>query len=154
MLHLTILAVGKLKEDYLRKGVAEYQKRLTPYVKLKIVEIPDSPLGKDPDEAKTAEGKKICAAMKKNAYQLAFDPGGKMLTSEELAHWLGEREREGKEVLLIIGGPSGLSPEVLAQVHEVVSFSTLTFPHQLFRLILVEQIYRGFKILRGEKYHL
>ncbi|NLW55963.1 MAG: 23S rRNA (pseudouridine(1915)-N(3))-methyltransferase RlmH [Firmicutes bacterium] len=154
MLHLTILAVGKLKEDYLRKGVAEYQKRLTPFVKLKIVELPDSPLGKDLEIAKTAEGKKICAALKKNAYVCAFDPGGKTLTSEELAQWLGEREMEGKEVMLIIGGASGLAPEVLAQAHEVLSFSALTFPHQLFRLILVEQLYRGFKILRGEKYHL
>ena len=128
MLHLTILAVGKLKEDYLRKGVAEYQKRLTSFVKLKIVEIPDSPLGKDPGEAKTAEGKKILAAIKKNAYVLAFDPGGKMLSSEELARWLGEREMEGKEVMLIIGGASGLAPEVLAQAHAVVSFSALTFP--------------------------
>lgn len=154
MLHLTILAVGKLKEDYLRKGVAEYQKRLTPFAKLKIVELPDSPLGKDPDKAKTTEGERICAALKENAYILAFDPGGKVLTSEELARWLGEREMEGKEVMLIIGGASGLAPEVLARAKEVVSFSALTFPHQLFRLILVEQLYRGFKILRGEKYHL
>lgn len=154
MLHLTILAVGKLKEDYLRKGIAEYQKRLTPYVKLKIVELPDSPLGREPDRAKTAEGKRIFAALKDNAYVLALDLRGKTFTSKDLARWLGEREMEGKEVMLVIGGTSGLVPEVLARANEVVSFSALTFPHQLFRLLLVEQLYRGFKILRGEKYHL
>lgn len=154
MLHLTILAVGKLKEDYLRKGIAEYQKRLTPYVKLKIVELPDSPLGREPDRAKTAEGKRIFAALKDNAYVLALDLRGKTFTSKDLARWLGEREMEGKEVMLVIGGTSGLVPEVLARANEVVSFSALTFPHQLFRLLLVEQLYRGFKILRSEKYHL
>ena len=154
ILHLTILAVGKIKEDYLRKGIAEYQKRLTSYVKLKFLEIPDFPLGKDPFKAKIEEGKKILEAMRDNSFVAVLDPSGQKLSSEELAQWLGEREMAGKEVMLIIGGASGLIPEILARANDVFSFSDLTFPHQLFRLILMEQLYRGFKILRGEKYHL
>jgi 23S rRNA (pseudouridine1915-N3)-methyltransferase len=154
MLHLTILAVGKIKEEYLRKGISEYKKRLTPYVKLKIVEVADSPLDKTLLKAKEEEGNRILKALKEKTFVAVLDPGGRMITSEEFSGWLGEREMGGKEVFIVIGGASGLVPEVLARADDVLSFSNLTFPHQLFRLILVEQIYRGFKILRGEKYHL
>jgi 23S rRNA (pseudouridine1915-N3)-methyltransferase len=154
MLHLTVLAVGKIKEEYLRKGIVEYRKRLSPYVKLKILEVPDSPIGKTFFKAKEEEGKRILKSLKNNSFVGVLDPEGRTITSEEFAKWLGEREMGGKEVFLIIGGASGLAPDVLARADDVLSFSNLTFPHQLFRLILMEQIYRGFKILRGEKYHL
>lgn len=154
MLHLTILAVGKIKEEYLRKGISEYKKRLTPYVKLKIIEVPDSPLDKKFLKAKEEEGNRILKVLKEKAFVAVLDLEGRMITSEGFSEWLGEREMGGKEVFLVIGGASGLAPEVLARADDVLSFSNLTFPHQLFRLILIEQIYRGFKILRGEKYHL
>ncbi|HHW12218.1 MAG TPA: 23S rRNA (pseudouridine(1915)-N(3))-methyltransferase RlmH [Firmicutes bacterium] len=154
MLHLTIVAVGKIKEDYLRQGIAEYQKRLTAYTKLKIVEVPDSPLGRAPGEAQKEEGKRIQAVLKPRSFVAVCDPRGRKLTSEGFARWLAARESGGQEVYLVIGGASGLAPEVTALADDRLSFSDLTFPHQLFRLVLLEQIYRGFKILRGEPYHL
>lgn len=153
MLHFTIVAVGKIKEDYLCIGIAEYQKRLTPYVKLKIIELPDFPLAKDSFGAKEKEGERILKALKDSASVCVLDPKGKRITSEEFAEWLGECEMSGKEVFLVIGGAAGLAQKVLARADAVFSFSNLTFPHQLFRLILLEQLYRGFKILRGEPYH-
>ena len=154
MLHLTIVAVGKIKEDYLRQGIAEYQKRLTAYVKLKIIEVPDSPLGRNPALAQKEEGKRINAVLKPRSFMAVCDPRGRKLTSEGFAKWLAARESGGKEVYMVIGGPTGIAPEVTVQADDRLSFSDLTFPHQLFRLLLLEQIYRGFKILRGEPYHL
>ncbi|NLY90544.1 MAG: 23S rRNA (pseudouridine(1915)-N(3))-methyltransferase RlmH [Firmicutes bacterium] len=154
MLHLNIVAVGRIKEDYLRKGIAEYQKRLQAYAKLQIIEVPDFPLGRDPAWAKLEEGKKIIATLKTPSFVTACDPQGRVITSEDLARWLAAREREGKTVYLVIGGAAGLDSEVIARADDRLSFSALTFPHQLFRLLLLEQIYRGFKILRGEPYHL
>ncbi len=154
MLHLTIVAVGKIKEDYLRRGIAEYQKRLTAYVKLKMIEVPDFPLGRDPAWAQKEEGKRINAFLKPRSFVAVLDPRGRKLTSEGFAQWLAARESGGQEVYMVIGGASGVAPEVSSQADDLISFSDLTFPHQLFRLLLVEQLYRGFKILRGEPYHL
>lgn len=153
MLHLTILAVGKVKEEYLRQGIAEYQKRLRAYTKLEIKEVADEPLGKDLGRAKEIEGEAILKAIKDQTYLVAMDMTGREVSSENLAVWFGAREMEGKEVCLVIGGASGLPEKVLTRAGEKISFSRLTFPHQLFRLILLEQIYRAFKILRGEPYH-
>jgi len=154
MLHLNIVAVGKIKEDYLRKGIAEYQKRLRAYTKLRIIEVPEFPLGRDPAWAKREERKKITAVLKTPAFVSVCDPGGRIITSEDFAQWLAAREREGKTVYMVIGGAAGLDQELIARADDRLSFSALTFPHQLFRLLLMEQIYRGFKILRGEPYHL
>lgn len=154
MLHLNIVAVGKIKEDYLRKGIAEYKKRLNAYVKLRILEVPDFPLGRNPAWAKQEEGKKISGVLRADSFVAVLDPQGRKLTSEGFAQWLAARENGGKEVYVVIGGASGIAPEVTMQADDRLSFSDLTFPHQLFRLILLEQIYRGFKILRGEPYHL
>ncbi|HHT48092.1 MAG TPA: 23S rRNA (pseudouridine(1915)-N(3))-methyltransferase RlmH [Firmicutes bacterium] len=153
-MHLKLIAVGKVKEDYLRKGIAEYQKRLRAYTKLEIIEVPDFPLGRDPAWTIQAEGKKISGVLKTSAYVAVCDRQGQVITSEEFAQWLATREREGKTVCFVIGGAAGLDPEVIARADDRLSFSALTFPHQLFRLLLLEQIYRGFKILRGEPYHL
>lgn len=154
MLHLNIVAVGKIKEDYLRKGIAEYQKRLRAYTKLRVIEVPDFPLGRDLAWSKQEEGKKITAVLKTPSFVAVCDRQGRIITSEDLAQWLAAREREGKTVYIVIGGAAGLDPEVIARADDRLSFSALTFPHQLFRLLLLEQIYRGFKILRGEPYHL
>lgn len=154
MLHLTIVAVGRIKEDYLRQGIGEYQKRLQAYTKLQIIEVPDYPVGRDPAWTKQEEGKKILAILKTPSFVAVCDRQGRSITSEELAQWLATREQEGKTVYVVIGGAAGLDQEVLARADDRLSFSALTFPHQLFRLLLLEQIYRGFKILRGEPYHL
>ncbi len=153
MLHLKIAAVGKIKERYLREGIAEYQKRLRPYVRLVIEEVPDEPLGKEPHKAAEVEGNRLLEKIGPAAYVAALDRQGREFSSEELASWFAAREMEGREVVLTVGGASGLSPSVLARAEEKISFSRLTFPHQLFRLLLLEQIYRAYKILRGEPYH-
>jgi 23S rRNA (pseudouridine1915-N3)-methyltransferase len=154
LLHMKIVAVGKIKERYLQEGIAEYRKRLRPYARLTIEEIPDEPLRDDGGRrAREIEGERVLARAGGSAYLVALDRGGKVYSSEKFAAWLGEREMAGKEVVFIIGGATGLAEQVLAKADACLSFSRLTFPHQLFRLLLLEQIYRGFKILRGEPYH-
>jgi 23S rRNA (pseudouridine1915-N3)-methyltransferase len=111
-------------------------------------------LGRDLNWAQQEEGKKIMGALKPHSFTAALDPQGRKISSEEFAQWLATREREGKKVYLVIGGATGIAREVVAQAQDRLSFSDLTFPHQLFRLLLLEQLYRGFKILRGEPYHL
>jgi 23S rRNA (pseudouridine1915-N3)-methyltransferase len=154
MLHVTVLAVGKVKEKFLREGIAEYAKRLRSYVRLKIIELPDEALRQDQKKAKETEGEKILKEVKDGAYMVVLDPKGKQISSEELGQWFGAREMSGQEVVLVIGGASGLADKVKNRADEALSFSRLTFPHQLFRLILMEQMYRAYKILRGEPYHL
>ncbi|HHU83312.1 MAG TPA: 23S rRNA (pseudouridine(1915)-N(3))-methyltransferase RlmH [Firmicutes bacterium] len=153
MLHLKVVAVGKIKERYLQEGIAEYRKRLRPYARLTIEEVPDEPLRDGGKKARETEGERILARAGASAYLVALDRGGKVYSSEEFAAWLGEREMAGKEVVFVIGGTTGLSEQVLEKADTCLSFSRLTFPHQLFRLFLLEQIYRAFKILRGEPYH-
>lgn len=153
LLHLKVVAVGKIKERYLQEGIAEYRKRLRPYARLTIEEVPDEPLRDGGRKAKEIEGERILARAGAPAYLAALDRGGKVYSSEEFAAWLGEREMAGKEVVFVIGGTTGLSEQVLEKADACLSFSRLTFPHQLFRLFLLEQIYRAFKILRGEPYH-
>lgn len=151
---MTILAVGKVKEEYLREGIAEYEKRLRPYVRLKIIELPDEALRQNTEKAKEIEGEKILKEVKDGTYMVVLDPKGKQLSSEEFGEWFGAREMSGQEVVLVIGGASGLADKVKNRADEALSFSRLTFPHQLFRLILMEQVYRAYKILRREPYHL
>ncbi|HEY8345487.1 MAG TPA: 23S rRNA (pseudouridine(1915)-N(3))-methyltransferase RlmH [Bacillota bacterium] len=153
-MHVTILAVGKVKEEYLREGIAEYEKRLRPYVRLKIIELPDEALRQNTEKAKEIEGEKILKEVKDGTYMVVLDPKGKQLSSEEFGEWFGAREMSGQEVVLVIGGASGLADKVKNRADEALSFSRLTFPHQLFRLILMEQVYRAYKILRREPYHL
>ncbi len=153
LLHLKVVAVGKIKERYLQEGIAEYRKRLRPYARLTIEEVPDEPLRDGGKKARETEGERILARAGASAYLVALDRGGKVYSSEEFAAWLGEREMAGKEVVFVIGGTTGLSEQVLEKADTCLSFSRLTFPHQLFRLFLLEQIYRAFKILRGEPYH-
>ncbi|HHU51389.1 MAG TPA: 23S rRNA (pseudouridine(1915)-N(3))-methyltransferase RlmH [Firmicutes bacterium] len=153
-MHVTVLAVGKVKEKFLREGIAEYAKRLRSYVRLKIIELPDEALRQDQKKAKETEGEKILKEVKDGAYMVVLDPKGKQISSEELGQWFGAREMSGQEVVLVIGGASGLADKVKNRADEALSFSRLTFPHQLFRLILMEQMYRAYKILRGEPYHL
>ncbi|RDI40903.1 23S rRNA (pseudouridine(1915)-N(3))-methyltransferase RlmH [Falsibacillus pallidus] len=158
-MNISIVTVGKLKEKYLKQGIEEYVKRMSAYAKLEIIEVPDE---KAPEElsqvemeqVKQKEGERILAKINPDAHVIALAIQGKMQSSEGLADNLDKLATYGKsKVAFIIGGSLGLSDEVMKRANDTLSFSKMTFPHQLMRLILVEQIYRAFRINRGEPYH-
>lgn len=158
-MQITILAVGKLKEDYLRRGVAEYLKRLAGYARVEIIEVADE---KAPENLSPAQRQAVlereAARLDKyfpaDALKVALAIEGHMFSSEEMATWLAGQVLAGRSKLaFIIGGSLGLAPSLLARADLRLSFSRLTFPHQLMRLILLEQLYRAFKINKGEPYH-
>jgi len=157
--NISIITVGKLKEKYLKMGIDEYLKRLSAYAKMDIIEVPDEKAPEELSETemlqvKQKEGEKILAKISTDAHVIALAIEGKMKSSEELADGLDKLATYGKsKVAFVIGGSLGLSEEVLKRADEKLSFSKMTFPHQLMRLILVEQIYRAFRINRGEPYH-
>jgi 23S rRNA (pseudouridine1915-N3)-methyltransferase len=153
MLHIDLVTVGRIKERFLQDGIAEYMKRLRPYARVEIIEVDDEPCDGDEQNAKAKEGDRILKRIAAGDWVIALDRQGEMLTSLEMATAVKEWEMSGRKVVFVIGGSAGLSEEVLRRADRKVSFSKLTFPHQLFRLMLVEQIYRAFKIARGEKYH-
>lgn len=156
---ITIISVGKLKEKYLKMGIAEYLKRLQSYANVKIIEVSDEPAGnhlsaKQIEQVKEIEGKKILEKIPERSAVIALDLRGKKLTSEKFAEYIDETTTYGRShIVYIIGGSHGISDAVLQKAQLKVSFGQLTFPHQLMRLILVEQIYRAFKILNNEPYH-
>ncbi|WP_431802231.1 23S rRNA (pseudouridine(1915)-N(3))-methyltransferase RlmH [Halobacillus andaensis] len=156
---ITIVTVGKLKEKYLKQGINEYIKRLTPYAKVDIVEVPDEKAPENLSEAqmlevKQKEGERILSKIQQDAYVITLEIEGKQLTSEKLAKQLDDLATYGKsKVAFVIGGSLGLSDDVLKRSDYGLSFSKMTFPHQLMRLMLVEQVYRAFKIMRNEPYH-
>ncbi|MEW6623402.1 MAG: 23S rRNA (pseudouridine(1915)-N(3))-methyltransferase RlmH [Bacillota bacterium] len=158
-MQIEVLAVGKIKENYLKKGIEEYLKRLQPYAKLNIIEIseeklPSNPSPKDEEEVKNKEGDRILARLKEDTFIAVLDKDGDMPTSEGLAEKLQQLMVSGKSHLtIIIGGSLGLPDRVLKRADIRLSFGKLTYPHQLMRLIVLEQIYRCFKIIRGEPYH-
>jgi 23S rRNA (pseudouridine1915-N3)-methyltransferase len=157
--NISIVTVGKLKEKYLKTGIEEYLKRLSAYAKVEVIEIPDE---KAPEElsiaemeqVKQKEGERLLAKISSDVYVIALAIDGKMKSSEELADTLDKLATYGKsKISFVIGGSLGLSEEVLKRADEKLSFSKMTFPHQLMRLILLEQVYRAFRINRGEPYH-
>ncbi|CEG29458.1 23S rRNA (pseudouridine(1915)-N(3))-methyltransferase RlmH [Bacillus sp. B-jedd] len=158
-MNISVVTVGKLKEKYLKQGIEEYTKRLSAYAKIEIIEVADEKAPEEMSEAemeqvKKKEGERILAKVSPDAHVIALAIEGKMQSSEELAATLDKLALHGKsKIAFIIGGSLGLSGEVLARANEKLSFSKMTFPHQLMRLILVEQIYRAFRIIRGEPYH-
>lgn len=156
---ITIITVGKIKEKYLKDAIAEYSKRLSRYCKLEILEVSDE---KTPDGAseiveeniREKEGERILKLIKEDAYVITLEISGKMLTSEELADRIETLGIQGKSHLVfVIGGSIGLGREVLRRSDYALSFSKMTFPHQLMRVILLEQIYRSYRIINGEPYH-
>ena len=159
MLNINIICVGKLKEDYLKDAVYEYSKRLSKYCNLKFIEIQDEKLpNKINDsvisEVKEKECKKIIDNIKKETYVIALDLKGKQFTSEEFSKKLEEITVKGYSTInFIIGGTLGLTGEVLKKSNELISFSKMTFPHQLIRVFLEEQLFRAFKISNNETYH-
>ncbi len=156
---ITLITVGKIKEKYLRDAIAEYSKRLSRYCKLEIIEIPDE---KTPDQAseveensiKDKEGERLLKHIRDDMYVITLEIGGKMLSSEELAEKIESLGIQGKSsIAFVIGGSIGLGKKVLARSDCALSFSKMTFPHQLIRVILLEQVYRGYRIMNGEPYH-
>ncbi|NLO08638.1 MAG: 23S rRNA (pseudouridine(1915)-N(3))-methyltransferase RlmH [Clostridiales bacterium] len=156
---VSLICVGKLKEKYLTIGIDEYRKRLGRYCTLDIIELPDE---KTPDNAshameeaiKKKEGDRILRALKDNSFCIALVIKGNMISSEELAEQMEKLFVSGKShISLVIGGSLGLSQEVIERADYQLSFSKMTFPHQLMRLILLEQIYRAYRIINNEPYH-
>ncbi|GLI82970.1 ribosomal RNA large subunit methyltransferase H [Rossellomorea marisflavi] len=158
-MNITIITVGKLKEKYLKQGIAEYTKRLGSYAKIDIVELADEKAPEvlsdsEMQQVKNKEGERILSKISPDHHVIALAIQGKMKSSEELADTLDKLATYGKsKVAFIIGGSLGLSDDVLKRADEKLSFSKMTFPHQLMRLVLVEQVYRAFRINRGEPYH-
>ena len=156
---ITILSVGKLKEQYLVDGVKEYSKRLGPYAKLEILEVPDEPCPENApraveDQVRQKEADKLAKRLREGTYLIVLDPRGKMLSSEEMAARMEKSALSGhSDITFIIGGSLGLADSLRERAHLLLSLSNMTFPHQLVRLLLVEQIYRWFKIIRNEPYH-
>jgi 23S rRNA (pseudouridine1915-N3)-methyltransferase len=158
-MQIRIIAVGKIKERFLLEGIAEYEKRLRPYMKLQVVELAEE---KRPQAASLAnelaamgkEGDRILAAIPAGSFVIALDVKGQSWSSEELAAAFGERELSGQnQLVFVIGGDLGLSPAVLARSSLRLSLSQMTFTHPMARLVLLEQVYRAFRILRGDPYH-
>ena len=158
-MNISIITVGKLKEKYLKQGIAEYTKRLSSYAKIEIIELPDEKAPENLSETdmlivKQKEGERILSKIAPDTHVIALAIEGSMKSSEQLADTLDRLATYGKsKVAFVIGGSLGLSDEVMKRSDEALSFSKMTFPHQLMRLILVEQIYRAFRINRGEPYH-
>jgi len=158
-MRITLICVGKLKEKYLVQGVEEYSKRLSRYCTLEIIELADE---KTPDNASEAlediikrkEGERILKALKEDSYCIALAIEGSMLSSEELSNKINTLGINGtSHISIIIGGSLGLSEEVLKRADYKLSFSKMTFPHQLMRMILLEQIYRAYRIISNQPYH-
>lgn len=148
-----IVAVGNLKEAYLREGIGEYAKRLSRTGGLTVLEVEEAVKG-TPEEIVAEEGRRILRKLKPDTVVAALAITGKGMSSEELASWIGETGTyRSSRICFVIGGSHGLSREVLDRADLKLSFSKMTFPHQLMRLILAEQIYRSVKILRNEQYH-
>ena len=156
---ITILAVGKLKERFYKDAVAEYVKRLSAYCILDIVEVADERTKENLSEAEREiildrDADRILERIPEKSYVVALCIAARQRSSEEMAEWLADRMNGGNSHLtFLIGGSVGLSARVIQRAHERLSFSPLTFHHQLMRVILAEQLYRWFRILRGEPYH-
>ena len=157
---ITIVCAGKLKEKYLRDGIAEYEKRLRPYADLRTIEIieermKDRPSPAEKDEVLRREGERLSAQIPQGAYLIVLDVGGEEMSSEKFSARIDRLMLMGEShIAFLIGGPFGLSDNLRQRADLRLSFSQFTLPHQLIRLFLMEQIYRSFKISRHEPYHL
>ena len=156
---ITVITVGKIKEKYLKDAIDEYSKRLNKYCRLEMIEVadektPDQASGVVEDNIGAKEGERILKYVKEDAYVITLEIQGNMLTSEELAAKVEKLGVQGtSHIIFIIGGSIGLGTEVLKRSDYALSFSKMTFPHQLMRVILLEQIYRSYRIIQGEPYH-
>ena len=153
-MNLKVIAPGKIKEKWLTGGIDEYKKRLSRYCSVEIIEVQDSPDSLPVDAALAKEGDLILSRIKDGEVVWVMDLHGKLMTSEEISEALiTDMERGGSSLTVVIGGSNGLAPEVVKRAQRRICFGNITLTHQMTRLILLEQIYRGFKIASGEKYH-
>lgn len=158
-MNITVVCIGKLKEKYWTSAIEEYSKRLSKYCTLSIDELkeerlPDNASIAEEEAVKIAEGKNILKRIKKDSYVITLEIRGNQLSSEKLADKVNQLGLEGKsDLVFVIGGSLGLSEEVSQRSDFKLSFSAMTFPHQMMRVILLEQIYRAFKINKNEAYH-
>ncbi len=158
-MNIKVVCIGKLKEKYWTDAIKEYSKRLGRFCNLQIVELkesrlPENPSPKDDENVKKAEGEAILGNIKKDEYVITLEINGKGLDSEELAQKIQKLTVDGiSKIVFVIGGSLGLSQEVSNRADFKLSFSRMTFPHQMMRVILLEQIYRAFKINNNETYH-
>ena len=156
---ITLITVGKIKEKYLKDAIAEYSKRLSKYCKLEIIEVadektPDNASETVEDQIRAKEAERILKHVKDDAYVITLEILGKLLTSEELSEKIETLGVQGtSHIVFIIGGSIGLGQDVLKRSNYALSFSKMTFPHQLMRVILLEQIYRSYRIINREPYH-
>jgi 23S rRNA (pseudouridine1915-N3)-methyltransferase len=154
-----IISVGKIREPFYQAGIKEYTKRLNSYTSIELLEGLEEKINpragdKEIEKILYKEGEKILGLLGKDELLIIFDITGKSLDSHQLAQYINEWNHSGNpRVNLVIGGSHGLSEEVRQRAHQSISFSSMTFPHQMAVLMLVEQLYRGYKIIRGEKYH-
>ena len=158
-MRITLVTVGKIKEKYLEQAIAEYSKRLSRYCRLEIIQVADE---KTPEGASSAveeqikekEGERILSQIREGAYVIALAIDGQMLDSVELSQKISKLGIDGiSHIVFVIGGSLGLSSRVLKRADYKLSFSRMTFPHQLMRVILLEQIYRSYRLISGEPYH-
>lgn len=158
-MNIKIIGVGKIKEKYIREGIDEFRKRLSRYCSLSIIEVkdekaPENLSEKEVEGIKNKEGEKILKKIPPNSYVIPLVIDGNQLSSEALSEKISNLMVTGtQDITFIIGGSLGLSDDVIKKSNFKISFSNMTFPHQLMRLILLEQVYRGFRIMKGEPYH-
>ncbi|KUO95498.1 23S rRNA (pseudouridine(1915)-N(3))-methyltransferase RlmH [Ferroacidibacillus organovorans] len=153
-MQIVLLAVGKIKERYWRDAEAEYRKRLSPYASVQVIEVADEADGKEIDRALEAEGARLLSQLRERDYVVALAIEGEAVTSPQLATRLENVIARGAgRYVFVIGGSNGLSPAVLKRADWHLSFSQFTFPHQMMRTMLLEQIYRAFRINQGAAYH-
>ena len=158
MLHIDIVCIGKIRENYLKDAIAEYCKRLSKYCVLKIIELPDEKIPAKlndslENEVKQKESNLISAHIKKDSYVIALDLKGKMYSSTDFSYRIQDLSNVTSNITFLIGGTLGMTNELLNNCKELICFSKMTFPHQLIRIFLLEQLFRAFKISNGETYH-
>lgn len=158
-MNINVIAVGKVKEKYIEEGIKEFSKRLSRYCNLRIIQVddekaPENLSYKEMDAVKEKEGLKILSKIPQNSFVISLEIQGKIISSEELSKKMEDIMISGiNDITFIIGGSLGLSKEVSSRSDYKLSFSKMTFPHQLMRLILLEQVYRGWRIMKNEPYH-
>ncbi|MGI6620081.1 MAG: 23S rRNA (pseudouridine(1915)-N(3))-methyltransferase RlmH [Bacillota bacterium] len=158
-MRIRIILVGKIREKYLREGVSEYLKRLRPYAQVELVELRDEPVPETFSEkqlvlVRETEAERILRVLRGNEYLVVLDIRGAQMSSEDLSRWIQERALSGDSNLaFVIGSTTGLAPEILSRARLRLSMGPMTFPHQFMPMLLAEQLYRAFKIGRGEPYH-
>lgn len=158
MQHITIITTGKLKEQYLTDAIAEYSKRLSKYCNLKIIELPDEKIPNNLNNSiitkiKEKESNNALNHIEKNSYVIGLDLKGRQYTSEDFAKKIENISLISSNITFIIGGSLGISDSLLKRCNELICFSKMTFPHQLIRVFLLEQIFRAYKIINNESYH-